>query len=72
MLPVLAAEYAFLAVVLRSEDFTLLMGSVGLFLILAAVMLLTRNVNWYGMGFRRPRAERQDVPASLEGPDTGD
>ena len=72
ILPVLAAEYAFLAVVLRSEDFALLMGSVGLFLILAAVMLFTRNVNWYGMGFRRPRAERQGVPASLEGPDTGD
>jgi inner membrane protein len=28
-----------------------------------AVMLFTRNVNWYGMGFQQPRAER---------PDTGD
>ena len=61
ILPVLAAEYAFLAVVLHSEDFALLMGSVGLFLILAAVMLLTRKVNWYGMGFRRPRAEGPDI-----------
>jgi inner membrane protein involved in colicin E2 resistance len=26
--------------------------------VLAAIMLLTRNVNWYGMGFRRPRAEK--------------
>ncbi|HTP57469.1 MAG TPA: cell envelope integrity protein CreD, partial [Spirochaetia bacterium] len=44
MLPVLGAAYGFLAVVLDSEDYALLFGSIGLFLVLAVVMLLTRKV----------------------------
>lgn len=32
---------------LRLEEYALLAGSVGLFLALALVMLLTRRVNWY-------------------------
>jgi inner membrane protein len=52
ILPVLAAGYGFLAVVLRSEDFALLVGALGLFLILAVVMMLTRKVDWYGMGLK--------------------
>ncbi len=44
---ILAGLYAFLYVLLRLVDYSLLMGSVGLFLILAAVMYVTRNVNWY-------------------------
>jgi inner membrane protein len=53
MLPVLAASYGFLAVVLHSEDYALLIGSVGLFAILAAVMMMTRRINWYRVG-RKP------------------
>ena len=47
MLPVLAAAYGFLALVLSSEDNALLLGAVGLFLLLATVMFLTRRVDWY-------------------------
>ncbi|HVO40462.1 MAG TPA: cell envelope integrity protein CreD [Spirochaetia bacterium] len=47
MLPVLAAAYGFLAVVLNSEDFALLIGAVGLFALLGIVMYLTRKVDWY-------------------------
>jgi inner membrane protein len=54
MLPVLGAAYGFLAVVLGSEDYALLFGSIGLFLILAFVMLLTRRVDWYRPEFRGP------------------
>jgi len=57
MLPVLGAAYGFLAVVLSSEDYALLFGSIGLFLILAVVMLLTRKVDWYRPGFRRPESD---------------
>lgn len=39
--------YGFLYILLQNQDYALLIGSVGLFLILAAVMYLTRNVNWY-------------------------
>lgn len=54
MLPVLGSGYAFLYVVLQSEDYALLLGSAGLFLVLAALMILTRKVDWYAVG-RKPR-----------------
>lgn len=47
MAGVLGGLYAYLFTLLRAEDFSLLMGSVGLFLILALVMFLTRRINWY-------------------------
>jgi hypothetical protein len=43
----LAAAYGFLYAALRSEDYSLLIGSIGLFVILAAAMLSTRKVDWY-------------------------
>ena len=39
--------YAYFYVLLRLQDIALLAGSVGLFIIIAAIMYLTRNVNWY-------------------------
>lgn len=42
--------YAMLFVILRSEDFSMLMGTLLLFTMLAAVMLMTRRVNWYEVG----------------------
>jgi inner membrane protein len=42
-----AALYGFLYLLLRLEDYALLAGSLGLFVALALVMLLTRKVNWY-------------------------
>ncbi len=39
--------YAFLYVILKQEDYALLIGSIGLFAILAAVMYLTRSIDWY-------------------------
>jgi inner membrane protein len=48
--PALAAAYGFLYATLQSEDYALLIGSVGLFAILGLVMLLTRNVDWYRVG----------------------
>ena len=35
---------------LNNQDYALLIGSMGLFLILAVVMYLTRKVDWYGAG----------------------
>jgi len=43
----LAALYGFLYLLLRLEDYALLAGAIGLFLILSAVMFLTRRMNWY-------------------------
>lgn len=43
---VLALLYGYLYVLLQLEDWALLMGSIGLFLILALVMYTTRRVDW--------------------------
>ncbi len=61
ILPVLAATDAFLFVVLRSEDYALLIGAVGLFLILAAAMMMTRKVDWYRVG-QRPQEDVVQSP----------
>ena len=45
----LALLYGFLYLLLRIEDYALLAGSLGLFLILATVMYLTRRMNWYDL-----------------------
>jgi inner membrane protein len=47
---VLAALYLFLFVTLQLEDYALLLGSIGLFVILAVVMFLTRRINWFDIG----------------------
>lgn len=39
--------YTFLYVLLMNEDYALLSGSIGLFLILAVIMYVTRRVDWY-------------------------
>jgi inner membrane protein len=47
---VLAALYTVLYVLLQSEDYALLLGSLFLFAVLAAVMVMTRRVDWYRVG----------------------
>ncbi len=46
----LALLYAFLFVILQQEDYALLFGSIGLFVVLALVMYLTRKIDWYTVG----------------------
>jgi inner membrane protein len=43
----LALVYAFLFVILRLQDYSLLVGAAGLFIVLAIVMFATRNIDWY-------------------------
>jgi inner membrane protein len=45
----LAVIYAFLYVVLQLEDYALLVGSLGVFTALAAIMYGTRNVDWHAL-----------------------
>ncbi len=48
MLPVMALSYGYMYFVLQSEDYALLLGSLGLFGAIALVMFLTRKIDWYG------------------------
>jgi len=45
---VLAALYGFIFVLIRLEDTALVVGSIGLFIVLALVMYASRKINWYG------------------------
>jgi inner membrane protein len=45
---VLALLYGFMYTLLQLEDYALLMGSVGLFVVLAVIMYLSRQIDWYG------------------------
>lgn len=46
----LALLYTFLFVILQQGDYALLFGSIGLFVVLAFVMYLTRKIDWYVIG----------------------
>lgn len=39
--------YGFLYMLLQLEDLSLLFGTIGLFLVLAVIMYVTRNIDWY-------------------------
>jgi inner membrane protein len=39
--------YSFIFIIILQQDFSLLLGSIGLFLIVAALMYFSRKVNWY-------------------------
>lgn len=45
---VFTAVYALLYVLMRVQDFALLIGALSAFVLIAFVMYLTRNVDWYG------------------------
>lgn len=47
-----AALYVYLYILLMNEDFALLIGSVGLFLVLGGIMYATRGVDWFAVGRR--------------------
>lgn len=49
----LVALYGFIFVLLRAEDYALLLGSIALFLALALVMRVTRRLDWSSLTFRR-------------------
>ena len=45
---VLIILYVFVFSIIQLQDYALLLGSIGLFIVLALVMYLSRKINWYG------------------------
>jgi inner membrane protein len=43
----MAMIYGFIFIILQLQDFALLVGSVGLFAVLAVIMYYTRHIDWY-------------------------
>lgn len=46
--------YSYIYVLLMAEELSLLMGSVGLFAVIALIMFVTRNVDWYNFNNEKP------------------
>lgn len=51
----LASLYGLLFVIVRSEDYALLMGSLLVFFVLSVLMLVTRKIDWYQLGAAESR-----------------
>jgi inner membrane protein len=49
MCMILVILYAFVFTILQLEDYALLMGSIGLFIVLAVIMYLSKKINWYSV-----------------------
>ena len=57
---VLALLYVFFYSLLQLEDYALLFGSIGMLIILAVVMYLTRNIDWY-RGYGNVEPSKSDL-----------
>ncbi|MNP31157.1 inner membrane protein [compost metagenome] len=57
----LAALYGLLYGLLSAEDYALLMGSLLLFGLLGVFMVLTRKLDWYGVGSKPAAAMSFDL-----------
>lgn len=53
LFPVMTIAYFFMYMMINSQDYALLMGSIGMFTIVAGVMITTRKVDWFAIGFKR-------------------
>ena len=67
MAVLLSVLYAYMFVALQSEDYALLIGSIGLVLMVSAVMVATRKIDWYQLGRRRanPSTTKPDAPRPI-------
>ncbi|MNY69817.1 inner membrane protein [compost metagenome] len=55
--------YGLLYGLLSAEDYALLMGSLLLFGLLGVFMVLTRKLDWYGVGQKTPKPLDFDIGA---------
>jgi len=51
LLLLLSALFGYIFIILQMQDFALLAGSLALFAVLSMVMLLSRKVDWYKLGY---------------------
>ncbi len=58
---ILLLMYSFIFVIIQLQDFALLFGSIGVFIILAIVMYVSRKIDWYNLN-----PEANNKPYSVE------
>ncbi|MFH1320435.1 MAG: cell envelope integrity protein CreD [Bacteroidota bacterium] len=54
---ILIILYGFIYTIIQLQDYALLMGSIGLFIVLAIVMYLSRNIDWYSIKTTKDEGE---------------
>ncbi|MGL1890393.1 MAG: cell envelope integrity protein CreD [Spirochaetaceae bacterium] len=59
LFPIMLVTYVFMFFMINSEDYALLMGSLGLFTIVGGIMVVTRKIDWYSFG-------KQDITTNKE------
>lgn len=62
----LTTLYVYLYILLQLENFSLVVGAIGLFLTLTLVLYATRNINWYGSA--TPSGEPTGLPKEAPSP----
>lgn len=61
ILGILLILYTFIFIIIQLEDYALLMGSIGVFLILALVMYFSRKIDWYNIKIGNTENEEKDL-----------
>ncbi|MBN2236359.1 MAG: cell envelope integrity protein CreD [Bacteroidales bacterium] len=54
---ILTILYSFIFVIIQLQDFALLIGSIGLFIILGLVMYFSRKIDWYNLNLNEDESE---------------
>lgn len=52
---ILLVLYGFIFVIIQLQDFALLIGSIGIFIILALVMYFSRKIDWYNLNMKEDK-----------------
>jgi inner membrane protein len=65
VLGILTFLYSYLFIVLQLEDYSLIMGSLGLLVILAIVMFVTRKVRWYTNEIEKPQEDPGEANSAI-------
>jgi len=55
---ILAVLYGFMYITIQLQDYALLMGSIGIFIVLVLIMYLSRNVDWYSVAANKSSLDK--------------
>jgi len=59
---VLAVLYSFIFVIIQLQDYALLIGSIGVFIILGIVMYFSRKIDWYNLNLEESDEIKKSLP----------
>lgn len=63
---ILTIIYTFIYIIIQMEDYALLMGSIGLFAVLASIMYLSRKIRWYAVILEQNETPKDTIKKHTE------